>query len=94
MSEDPRAMRVDHFGIVVPHVEAAIASIATDSNVRSRFPSSAKVRASRRPSWYFSVELIAPTTRESPIKHVLEDFNVSDFLRRNPHGVLYHAGFI
>jgi methylmalonyl-CoA/ethylmalonyl-CoA epimerase len=37
------------------------------------------------------VELIAPTVAESPIRHVLEHHNASDFLARNPGGGLHHV---
>jgi methylmalonyl-CoA/ethylmalonyl-CoA epimerase len=36
------------------------------------------------------VELIAPTQTDSPIRHVLEDHTINDFLARQPVGGLHH----
>lgn len=37
------------------------------------------------------LELIQPTTADSPIKDMLEDHNASDFLARRPEGGLHHV---
>ena len=77
------APQVDHFGIVVRDLAAALAFYrdalgcdVTDPVVREgQGITKAYVRFGN-----MQVELIAPTVAESPIKHVLEDHNASDFL--------------
>ena len=88
------APQVDHFGIVVRDLAAALAFYrdamgcdVTDPVVREgQGITKAYVRFGN-----MQVELIAPTVAESPIKHVLEDHNASDFLARNPGGGLHHV---
>lgn len=94
MSENYRAMQVDHFGIVVPDLEAAIAFYRDGLKCEVTTPIVREGQGIKKAFVVFQnmrVELIAPTTSESPIKHVLEDYNASDFLRRNPHGGLHHV---
>ena len=87
--------RIDHFGIVVRELRAAAALYRTlGCDVAEPI-----VREGQGIAKVFvrfgnmTVELIEPTTLDSPIKDRLEDHNASDFLVRRPGGGLQHVCF-
>jgi methylmalonyl-CoA/ethylmalonyl-CoA epimerase len=91
-----RTMQVDHFGIVVRDLEAAVAFYRNVLKCEVTAPVLREGQGIKKAFVIFEnmhLELIAPTTSESPIKHALEDYNASDFLRRNPQGGLHHVCF-
>lgn len=88
---------VDHLGIVVPDLAAAmqlyrdvfgctVSEPVTppDQGVAIVFVRLGNVR----------IELIAPTVDVSPIRHVLEDHTVNSFLDRQPQGGLHHVCYL
>ena len=88
---------VDHLGIVVPDLEKAIALYRDvfgcdvsdvlsmpDQGIEMVFVTLDNTR----------VELLAPTAETSPIKHVLEDHTINDFLERSPGGGLHHICYV
>ncbi|HUT47723.1 MAG TPA: methylmalonyl-CoA epimerase [Alphaproteobacteria bacterium] len=88
---------VDHLGIVVPDLEQAIALYRDvfgcdvsdvlsmpDQGIEMVFVTLDNTR----------VELLAATAETSPIKHVLEDHTINDFLERSPGGGLHHICYV
>jgi methylmalonyl-CoA/ethylmalonyl-CoA epimerase len=87
-------VKVDHFGIVVPDLDAATAFYRDVLKCEVTDPVIREDQGIKKAFVQFQnmqMELIAPTTAESPIKDVLEDHNVSDYIRRNPGGGLHHV---
>lgn len=85
---------VDHFGIVVPDLDAAIAFYRDILKCEVTAPIMREGQGIMKAYVVFQnmqIELISPTNDESPIKHILEDNNASDFLRRNPGGGIHHV---
>lgn len=88
------SVQVDHFGIVVRDLDAALALyrdvfgcavsdpvLREGQGIMKAFVSFANMQ----------IELIMPTTPSSPLKHLLEEHNASDFLARRPEGGLHHV---
>lgn len=88
---------VDHLGIVVPDLSCACAFyrdvlrcpvsapvVHDDQGIAVAFVAFANVR----------VELLAPTTEHSPIRDVLEDHTINDYLIRHPAGGLHHVAYV
>ena len=87
-------MKVDHFGIVVPNLDAAIAFYRDALKCEVTAPVVREGQGIKKAFVCFEnmqVELIAPTTPDSPIKHLLEHHNASDYIRRHPNGGLHHV---
>ncbi|MCC6777324.1 MAG: VOC family protein [Hyphomicrobiales bacterium] len=87
-------MKVDHLGIVVPDLDAAIAFYRDALKCKVTAPVVRHGQGIKKAFVCFEnmqVELIAPTTPESPIKDVLEHHNASDYIRRHPDGGLHHV---
>jgi methylmalonyl-CoA/ethylmalonyl-CoA epimerase len=86
--------QVDHLGIVVPDLTAATRFYRDVLGCHVSEPIERPGQGLRKAHVSFGniyVELISPTTPDSPIKHVLEEHNVSDFVARNPGGGLHHV---
>lgn len=88
---------VDHLGIVVPDLAAAVQLyrdvlgcpvsepvVPPDQGIAVVFVRFGNVR----------VELITPTVAVSPIPHVLENHTVNAFLERQPQGGLHHICYV
>lgn len=86
--------RVDHIGIAVPDLAAAarlyrdVLGCEVSDPVEPPGQGVAIVFVRMGGT---RVELIAPTTATSPIRHVLEDHTINDFLARQPAGGLHHV---
>jgi methylmalonyl-CoA/ethylmalonyl-CoA epimerase len=97
-SDDPLGRmglaRVDHFGIVVPKLEAALPFYATILGCSVSKPIAREnqgiLKAYAR-FVNFYVELITPVGSDSPIRNVLGSHNAHEFLQRNPGGGLHHV---
>lgn len=86
--------QVDHFGVVVRDLDAAIAFYRDVLGCPVTEPVERPGQGLMKAYVDFvnmRIELIAPTTADSPIKHVLERHNASDFLARQPGGGLHHV---
>ncbi len=87
-------MKIDHFGIVVPDLDSAIAFYRDVLKCEVTAPVVREGQGIKKAFVSFEnmqVELIEPTTPNSPIKHVLEHHNASDFICRHPNGGLHHV---
>lgn len=85
---------VDHFGIVVRNLEVAMAFYRDMLGCHVTEPVERPGQGLMKAYVDFAnmrIELIAPNTANSPIKHVLERHNASDFLARQPGGGLHHV---
>lgn len=94
MSAGGPSANVDHIGIVVPDLDAAAAlyrdilGCVVSERIEPREQGIAKVFVS---FGNLEIELIEPTTPDSPLKALLEEHNASDFLARHPTGGLHHV---
>jgi methylmalonyl-CoA/ethylmalonyl-CoA epimerase len=87
-------VKIDHFGIVVPDLDSAIAFYRDVLKCEVTAPVVREGQGIKKAFVSFEnmqVELIEPTTLDSPIKHVLEHHNASDFICRHPNGWLHHV---
>ena len=85
--------RVDHLGIVVPDLTAA-AALYRELGGDVTAPMTLEGQGIDKVYARFAnlvIELIQPTATPSPIRHLLEDQNASDFLARQPRGGLHHV---
>jgi methylmalonyl-CoA/ethylmalonyl-CoA epimerase len=75
-------VKVDHFGIVVRDLDAAIAFYrdALKCKVTAPVVREGHIKKAFVCFKNMQVELIALTTPDSPIKHVLEHHNASDYI--------------
>lgn len=86
--------RIDHLGIVVPDLDAAVRfyrdvlGLAPGATVA---PDGQGIAVAFVPFANMRVELIAPTVAVSPLPHLLEDQTVNHFLARNPTGGFHHV---
>ncbi len=86
---------IDHFGIVVRDLGAAATLYRTLGCAVSE-PVAREGQGIAKAFVRFgnmTIELIEPTTLDSPIKDRLEDHNASNFLARRPEGGLHHVCF-
>jgi methylmalonyl-CoA/ethylmalonyl-CoA epimerase len=87
-------MKVDHFRIAVPNLDVAIAFYRDALRCEVTAPVVREGQGIKKAFVCFEniqVELIVPTTPTSPIKHLLEHHNASDYIRRHPDGGLHHV---
>ena len=88
---------VDHLGIAVPDLEAATKLyrdvlgcpvgepvVPPDQGIAIVFVQFCNVH----------VELLMPTVDVSPIPHLLENYTINDFLKRQPAGGLHHICYV
>lgn len=87
------AAKVDHFGIVVPDLHAAAALyLALGCDVTEPMEREGQGIAKIFVGFAnMTIELIAPTTPDSPLRDMLEEHNASDFLASRPAGGLHHV---
>jgi methylmalonyl-CoA/ethylmalonyl-CoA epimerase len=88
------ALQVDHLGIVVRDLAAALAFYRDVLGCAVTRPIVREGQGITKAHVSFAnmqIELIAPTTPDSPIKDVLEQHNASDFLARHPEGGIHHV---
>jgi methylmalonyl-CoA/ethylmalonyl-CoA epimerase len=89
--------QVDHLGVVVPDLAAAMAFYrdVLGCPVSAPKPLGGQgIAVAFVPFGNLRIELIAPTVDPSPISHVLENHTVNDFLRRQPGGGLHHVCYV
>ena len=85
---------IDHFGIVVPDLAAATVLYRDVLGCTVSEPISREGQGLTKVYVQFAnmeIELICPTTSDSPLKDILEDHNASDFLKQRPDGGLHHV---
>ena len=88
---------VDHLGIAVPDLDAATKLyrdvlgcpvgepvVPPDQGIAIVFVQFGNVH----------VELLMPTVEVSPIPHLLENYTINDFLKRQPNGGLHHVCYL
>ncbi len=88
---------VDHLGVVVPDLDAAAAfyrDVLGCPVSEPVVPEGQGIAIVFVPLRNLRIELIAPTVDRSPIKHLLEDHTVNDFLARQPAGGLHHVCYV
>jgi methylmalonyl-CoA/ethylmalonyl-CoA epimerase len=89
--------RVDHIGIAVPDLTASarfyrdVLGCAVSEPHEPPGQGIAVVFVQMEST---RVELLAPTEADSPIRHVLEDQTINDFLARHPAGGLHHICYV
>lgn len=88
---------VDHLGVVVPDLAAAMAFYRDVLGCLVSGPKEIDgqgIVVAFVPFGNMRIELIAPTVDPSPIPHVLENHTVNDFLKRQPAGGLHHVCYV
>jgi len=88
---------VDHLGIAVPDLEAATKLYRDVLGCPVGEPVVPPGHGIAIAFVQFSnvhVELLMPTVDVSPIPHVLENYTINDFLKRQPAGGLHHICYV
>jgi methylmalonyl-CoA/ethylmalonyl-CoA epimerase len=91
------AYDIDHLGVVVPDLAAAIAfyrDVLGCTVAEPHVLAEQGIAVAFVPFGNTRVELIAPTIDPSPLPHVLENHTVNDFLKRQPGGGLHHVCYL
>lgn len=91
------AYDVDHLGVVVPDLDAAMAFYRNVLGCAVGEPHALDgqgIAVAFVPFGNIRVELITPTVDPSPLPHVLEDHTVNNFLKRQPGGGLHHVCYV
>jgi methylmalonyl-CoA/ethylmalonyl-CoA epimerase len=91
------AYEVDHLGIAVSDLDAATKfyrDVLGCSVSEPLMPDGQGIAIVFVPFANTHIELITPTVDPSPIPHILGEYTINDFLRRQPAGGLHHVCYV